>query len=64
MSKNLERKYPNLKELRLKRLKGEYQNVSDEEWKEMLNRFKLEHNITGNESLRIDLAYSTLHYPI
>jgi len=64
MSKNLERKYPNLKELRLKRLQGEYQNVSDEEWKEMLNRFKLEHNITGNESLRIDLAYSSLHYPI
>jgi hypothetical protein len=64
VSKNLERKYPNLRELRLKRLKGEYQNVSDEEWKEMLNRFKLEHNITGNESLRIDLAYSSLHYPI
>ncbi|TDX51661.1 hypothetical protein [Orenia marismortui] len=64
MSKNLEKKYPSLRELRLKRIKGEYQGVSDEQWKELLNEFKLENNITGNESLRIDLAYRTLHYPL
>ncbi|WP_027340390.1 hypothetical protein [Halonatronum saccharophilum] len=64
MSQNLEKKYPSLKELRLKRIKGEYQSMSDDNWKNLLNQFKLEHNIEGNESLRIDLAYRSLPHTL